>query len=70
MMVVVERPDQGTYQFSKLKAVITVCSFWAPHARVPTGKEKIDDTDGIIDSSYHEELVVETKRSEKSISGI
>lgn len=33
--------------------------------RVPTGKEKIDDTDEIIDSGYHEELELLKQRGQR-----
>lgn len=55
-MVGLGGPIKGHTSSTKLKAIITTCSFWAPHARVPIGKEKPDDTHGIIDQNYHEKL--------------
>lgn len=65
MVAVAQKSHQGTHQFFKFKAIITTCSFWPPHAKVPTGKEKIDDTDGITDPDYHQELEVLTQRGQR-----
>ena len=39
--------------------LFTTCSFWTTHARVARGKEKTNDTDGIVDPNYQEALRTE-----------
>lgn len=42
-----------------------MCSFWATHVRVAIGKEKTNDTDGIMDRNYQEELGLLRQRGQR-----
>lgn len=58
-------PTRRQSSSTKWKTTITTCSFWAPHARVAIGKEKTNDTDGIVGPNYQEELGLLKQRSQR-----